>query len=310
MAGDADSFNRWEAGQAAARDAMLAMIAGRAPDPLYIEAVGKVLMGAKDDMAFAANMLTPPLESEIAMAMPVVDPDAIHAARVTLTRTIAAAHGERLAALYESLAAAGPFSPDAASAGRRALRNACLRYLTSADDENAAALADSHYRSAANMTDMIAGLAALSRMVSPRADAAFAHFHDRFAKDPLVLDKWMGLQAGSSRPDTVERVRALMSHPAFDIKNPNRVRALVGAFSGNQLRFHAADGSGYALVGETIRTLDKLNAQVAARMAGAFETWRRFDEKRQALMRRELETMAKTLGISSNLFEVVTKMLG
>jgi len=310
MARDADSFNRWEAGQAAARETMLAMIAGRAPDPFYLAAMGEVLARAKDDMAFAANMLTPPLESELAMAMTVVDPDAIHAVRVTLIRAIAAAHREGFVALHESLANAGTFSPDAASAGRRALRNACLRYLTAADDESAAALADTHYRSATNMTDMIAGLAALSRMTSPRADAAFAHFHDRFAKDALVIDKWMGLQAGSSRPDTAERVRALMNHPAFDIKNPNRVRALVGAFSGNQLRFHAADGSGYALVGETIRTLDKINAQIAARMAGAFETWRRFDERRQALMRRELETMVKTPGISSNLFEVVTKMLG
>jgi aminopeptidase N len=310
MARDADSFNRWEAGQAAARAMMLDLIAGRAskPDPHFVEAAGEVLARAKDDMAFAANMLTPPLESEMAMAMTVVDPDAIHAARVTLIRTIAAAHGEAFVALYEKLASTSAFSPDAASAGRRALRNACLRYLTSADDEKAAALADSHYRSAANMTDMVAGLAALSRMVSPRADAAFAHFYDRFAKDPLVIDKWMGLQAGSPLHDTVERVRALMNHPAFDIKNPNRVRALVGAFSGNQLRFHAADG--YTLVGETIRTLDKLNAQVAARMAGAFETWRRFDPERQALMRRELETMVKTPGISSNLFEVATKMLG
>ncbi len=310
MARDRDFFNRWEAGYAAARDAMLAMIAGRAPEPSYIAAVGEVLERAKDDMAFAAAMLTPPLESEVAMAMAVVDPDAIHAARATLIRALAAAHGERFAALYESLASAAPFSPDAASAGRRALRNACLRYLTAADDENAAALADEHYRLAANMTDMTAGLAALSRMVSSRADAAFAHFHDRFAEDLLVIDKWMGLQAGSPRPDTVERVRTLMKDPAFDIKNPNRVRALVGAFSGNQLRFHTADGSGYAVVGETIRTLDKINAMVAARMAGAFETWRRFDPKRQAMMRRELEAMLATPGISSNLYEVVTKMLG
>jgi aminopeptidase N len=245
----------------------------------------------------------------MAMAMAVVDPDAIHAARVTLIRTVAAAHGEAFAALYQSLANTRAFSPDAASAGRRALRNACLRYLTSADDENAAALGDAHYRSAANMTDMVAGLAALSRTVSPRAHNAFADFYERFAKDPLVIDKWMGLLAGSPRPDTVERVRALMSHPAFDIKNPNRVRALVGAFSGNQLRFHAADGSGYALVGETIQALDRLNAMVAARMAGAFETWRRFDSGRQALVRHELETMVKTPGISSNLFEITTKML-
>jgi aminopeptidase N len=311
MARDADSFNRWEAGQSAASATMLELIAGKAskPDPHYVDAMGEVLARAKDEMAFAANMLTPPLENEMAMAMELVDPDAIHAARMTLIRTIAAAHGERFAALYERLADGSAFSPDAKSAGRRALRNACLRYLTSADDENAAALADAHYRSAANMTDMIAGLAALSRVVSPRADAAFAHFYDRFAKDPLVIDKWMGLQAGSPRPDTVVRVGALMNHSAFDIKNPNRVRALIGAFSGNQLRFHAADGSGYALVGETIRTLDKINAQVAARMTGAFETWRCFDANRQALMRRELETMGKTPGISSNLFEIVTKML-
>jgi aminopeptidase N len=147
-------------------------------------------------------------------------------------------------------------------------------------------------------------------MTSPRADAAFGHFHDRFESDPLVLDKWMGLLAGSPRPDTVARVRQLMHHPHFDVRNPNRVRALIGAFSGNQLRFHAADGSGYRLVGEVVRALDQINAQVAARMAGAFETWRRFDPKRQGLMRGELETIASVPGLSSNLFEVVGKMLG
>jgi aminopeptidase N len=310
MANDPDPFNRWEAGQAAARTAMLEMIAGAAPDPLYIEAMSRVLERANDDHAFAANMLSPPLESEMAMAMGVIDPDGIHKARIALIRAIATAHGEQFAALYESLANASSFSPDAASAGRRALRNACLRYLTAADDEEAAALAEAHYRASSNMTDAIAGLAALTRMASPRADAAFAHFHDRFANDPLVLDKWMGLQAGSPRADTEARVRRLMNDPHFDIRNPNRVRALIGAFSVNQLRFHAADGSGYRLVGETVRALDKLNAQVAARMAGAFETWRRFDDKRQALMRGELEAVLATQDLSSNLFEVAGKMLG
>ena len=312
MAHDANSFNRWEAGQAAARSTMLDIIAGKAsePDPYYVEAMGNVLADADDDMAFAANMLSPPLESELAMAMDVIDPDAIHAARKTLIRAVAAAHGKAFAALYDRAASADAFSPDAASAGRRALRNACLRYLTAADDEDAAKLAAAHYAAATNMTDMIAGLAALSRMASPRCDEAFAHFYERFKADPLVLDKWMGLQAGSPRPDTVSRVRTLMRHPAFDIKNPNRVRALIGAFSGNQLRFHAADGSGYALVGETIRALDKINAQIAARMAGAFETWRRFDAKRQALIRHELEIIAKTPGLSSNLFEVAGKVIG
>jgi aminopeptidase N len=202
---------------------------------------------------------------------------------------------------------AGDFSPDAASAGRRALRNACLRYLTAADDEAAAGLAEAHYRSADNMTDMIAGLAALTRIESPLRDGAFTHFHDRFRNDPLVLDKWMGLQAGSPLPETVTAVRELMKHPAFDIKNPNRVRALIGAFSANHLRFHSAEG--YRLVGEVIRSLDSMNPQVAARMAGAFESWRRYDAPRQELMRAELKAIQQLPGISPNLFEVVGKML-
>jgi len=160
------------------------------------------------------------------------------------------------------------------------------------------------------MTDMMAGLAALSRMDTPLRDAAFSDFHDRFQSDPLVLDKWMSLQAFSPLPRTVQAVRALMNHAAFDIKNPNRVRALVGAFTGNHLRFHAADGSGYALVGETVRRLDSINPQIAARLAGAFENWRRYDARRQGLMRAELEAASRMEGLSSNLFEVATKMLG
>jgi aminopeptidase N len=310
MAFDPDPFNRWEAGQAAARVAMFDMMAGKPADKAHVAAIGEVLKRAGEDMAFAAHMLSLPLESEMAMAMETVDPDAIHGARVGLIRAAAAAHRSGFAALYGSLKETAPYAPDAASCGRRALKNAALRYLTAADDEAAAKLAETHYREAANMTDMIAGLAALSRMTSKRAGAAFAHFYERFKSEPLVLDKWMGLQAGSPRPDTVERVRVLMAHPAFDIKNPNRVRALVGAFAFNQLRFHGSDGSGYALVGETIRRLDPINAMVAARMAGAFETWRRFDLRRQGLMRTELERMIALPGVSSNLYEVVSKMLG
>ena len=290
MARDSDAFNRWEAGQALATDVLKEMAThGTAADPIYVASAGEVLARAEEDVAFAALMLTPPLESELAVAMTPPDPDAIHAARSGLIRAIADAHHARIEALYKTLGSDAPFSPDADSAGRRALRNVLLRYLTAADDEDAAALSDAHYRSATNMTDMISGLAALSRMASPRRDAAFAHFHDRFKDDPLVLDKWMGLQAYSPLPDTVERVRALTKHPAYDVKNPNRVRSLVGAFAGNHLRFHAKDGSGYRLVGETIRTVDSINPQVSSRMAAAFEAWRRYDPKRQALMRGELE---------------------
>jgi len=312
MGRDSDAFNRWEAGQSLATDILKQMAAGStaAPDAVYIDALGEVLARAEEDIAFTAQMLMPPLESELALAMTPPDPDAIHAARTALIRAVATTHGAHIEALYRKLDSKSTFAPDAASAGRRALRNVLLRYLSAADDENAAALADAHYRAATNMTDMIAGLAALTRMESPRRDAAFAHFHDRFATDPLVLDKWMSLQASSPLPSTVNCVRALMKHPAFDMKNPNRVRALVGAFAGNHLRFHAGDGQGYALVGETIRALDGINPQVASRISAAFEAWRRYDDRRQALMRGELETTLKLSGISANLFEVVTKMLG
>jgi len=305
MGKDSDAFNRWEAGQTLAAEIML----DGTSHTDYIAAIGEVLARAEEDPAFAAQMLMPPTESELAAKKTPVDPPRINGARLALVRAIALAHQDRLAWLYEQMRDAGDYSPDARSAGRRALRNACLRYLTAADDEAAAGLADAHYRTATNMTDMIAGLAALTRMESPLRDSAFTHFHDRFRSDPLVLDKWMSLQAGSPLPETVTAVRGLMKHPAFDLKNPNRVRALIGAFGANHLRFHNGDGSGYRLVGEVIRTLDGVNPQVAARMAGAFESWRRYDQDRQAQMRAELVAIRDLPGISPNLFEVAGKML-
>ncbi|MFL5237864.1 MAG: aminopeptidase N [Rhizomicrobium sp.] len=315
MSRDADAFNRWEAGQALATDVLLEM-AGTAnsgiaprPDPIYVDAIGEVLARAEEDQAFAAEMLMPPSESELALKMTPADPVAIHEARTALIRGVAEKHREAFDALYQNLNSSGPFVPDARSAGRRQLRNVCLRYVTAEDTHTSAQIANAHYHSATNMTDMIAGLAALSRIDWPERETAFAHFYDRFAKDPLVLDKWMGLQASSPLPTTVMKVRSLLDDPSFDMKNPNRVRALIGAFSGNHLRFHEADGSGYRLVAETIRALDAINPQVAARMAAAFENWRRYDENRQSQMRAELEATLAQQGLSSNLFEVTTKML-
>ena len=306
MGKDSDAFNRWEAGQILAADIMLE---GPGNNASYVAAIGDVLAEAERDPAFAAQMLMPPTESELAAKQTPVNPDSLHKGRMMLINAIAAAHRTRLAALYEAMRDQGEYSPDAKSAGKRALRNAALRYLTAADDESAAGLAEAHYRSATCMTDMVAGLAALTRMESPLRGAAFNHFHDRFQNDPLVLDKWMGLQAGSPLPGTAAAVKALMGDQHFDIKNPNRVRALIGAFTGNHLRFHGADGAGYRLAGEVIRTLDPLNPQVAARLAGAFETWRRYDLGRQQMMQGELDAILRLPGISPNLFEVTSKIL-
>jgi aminopeptidase N len=317
MANDTDAFNRWEAGAALATDILVEMIGGvqakrPAPvDPVYLDALAGVLARAGEDHAFAALMLVPPQETELALALTPVDPDAIHDAREAFVAAIAAAHRGRFDELYRALQSDAPFSPDAMSAGRRALRNASLRFLTARDDEDAARLAEAHYRAAGNMTDMVAGLANLTRIGGARAGAAFADFHDRFREDALVLDKWMGLQAMSPHPDTIARVRELMRHPAFTLKNPNRVRSLLGAFAtANPVRFHDRSGAGYRLVCETVIELDTINPQAAARLMTPFETWRRYDPARQALMKGELEGIAKRSSLSPNLYEVTTKMLG
>ena len=317
MGRDTDSFNRWEAGQQLATELLLAMIrniqsgGAAGTDPVYLDAIDNVLSRAHEDHAFTALMLMPPSESELALKLAPIDPEAIHAARESLIRATADAHRAELDRLYHDLQSTGPFSADAASAGRRSLRNAVLRFLTAANDEASARLAHDHYVSATNMTEMTAGLAALARTTSTRRDQAFTAFHDRFRSEPLVLDKWMGLQAMSPLPDTIERVRSLMSHPVFTLKNPNRVRALVGAFAvGNPLRFHDRSGAGYRLLREVVQALDSINPQTAARMAAAFETWRRYDVERQRLIRNELETISAQSGLSNNLYEMVSKMLG
>ena len=254
----------------------------------------------------------PPLESELALVMDPVDPEALHAARTNFIRAVAAAHKPRASAIVSSRSRDNDAYTPGSGIRRPARAPQCLLALPhfAPTMRMRQSCADAHYRAASNMSDMMAGLAQLARMDSQMRDAAFANFHDRFRNDALVLDKWLALQATSPLPGAANGVRALMHHPFFDIKNPNRVRALVGAFAGNHLRFHAGDGEGYKLVGEVLRMLDGINAQVAARMAGAFETWRRYDTNRQALMRAELKSLLAMPNRSSNMFEVATKMLG
>ena len=317
MRRDTDTFNRWEAGQQLGTEIALSMIAeiqaGREPHPdsLYLDAVGGALARADEDPAFAAQMLLPPSENELAQAMTIIEPIAIHLARHALIVALAAKHGPAFAALYSKYRLEGAFSPGATAAGHRALRNAALRYITAADDAAAARLAYAHYETATNMTDRMAGLAALARIGGADYEKALGHFYDRFRNDPLVLDKWMGVQAMSPLSDTETRVRALMRHSAFSMKNPNRVRALIGAFAtGNPLRFHDPSGSGYRLLREVVQTLDVINPQTAARMLTPFETWRRYDTARQALIKGELETIAAQKPLSPNLYEIALKILG
>jgi len=317
MAKDSDPFNRWESGQKLATEVLHRMTAearaGKKPsaDPRFVTAFGDLLADMRRDPAFTAMAAVLPSEMELAQGLEDADPDAIHLARETLRRELAATYRGKLHEIYAGLKSNEPYAPDAASAGRRALRNACLRYLTAEDTPATRTLAYEHFRSADNMTDQAAGLACLADMGDAEGKAALEAFHDRWKANPLVIDKWMTIQAQSSNPETLGRVRSLTGHPAFNLTNPNRVRALVGAFvMGNQLRFHAADGSGYAFLADMVLRIDAVNPQVAARLCGAFETWRRFDKSRQALIRKELARIGDTPTLSRNVTEIVEKTLG
>src|SRR5271166_995520 len=307
---DDDPFVRWESGQQYAASVLLEAVANSttANDPALVEIVAAALGLA--DHAFAAEAMMLPTESFLADQMEVVDPDGLHRVREAARMMIGRALRDRLLAARAALEDDAPYTPDGASIGRRSLRNSCLGYLTSADASEGARMAKAQFDARRNMTDVLAALATLTRLDCQERQAALDAFYARWRGDPLVVDKWFSMQAYSMLPDTLAKVRALMAHPDFDLRNPNRVRSLIGAFAGNQVRFHAASGEGYALLADTILSLDPMNPQVAARMTSPLGQWRRFDAGRQAKMRAELERIAAAPGLSENTREMVTRSLG
>jgi aminopeptidase N len=277
----------------------------------YLEAVGRMLSDGAKDPAFAAECLQPPSEGYLAECMEVADPDAIHRARMRLMREAALKFRTRFEGAFRHFTVQGAYSPDAASAGRRALRNAALAYLGLIDDATTRALAFLEFRRAENMTDAMAALACLVNSAGPERERALGMFHEKWKDEALVVDKWFRVQATSCLPGTLERVKALAAHPDFDLRNPNRARALLHAFAlDNPLHFHAADGSGYRWVAEQVVALDRLNPQVASRLARAFDRWRKYDAGRQAHARAALESIRAAEGLSGNVAEVVGRALG
>jgi aminopeptidase N len=309
---DTDPFVRWDSGQQYAAMALLDMVAalqqGDTPtiDPGLVDAAGAAL---EQEPAFAAEALVLPAETTLADMMTVVDADSIHTAR-DLTRTaIGKALSERLRAVYDSLTDHGPYENDGAAIGRRSLRNACLAYLVATGDAAAVRLAKAQFDAGQSMTDVLAALAVLAATDTPERSAALAAFYRAWHDDPLALDKWFSIQALSPLPGTINEVQALLAHPDFDLRNPNRVRALVGAFAGNQVRFHDPSGAGYRLYADTIIELDPANPQIAARMIAPLGQWRRFDAARQALMRGELQRILAQPALSRNTFEMASKSM-
>jgi aminopeptidase N len=314
---DSDAFSRWQAFNTLLTDTLIAavrqMLDGK--DPAFagrlIDLAGSIAADEELEPAYRALALTLPGEADIARDMGKnIDPDSIHAARQALAQAIAAANQERFTSIYGGLADMAAFSPDAASAGRRALRNTLLDYLSLSP--SGAALAASHFHSATNMTDRASALAVLAQRHhgSRESVAALSAFEVAYGSDLLIMDKWFQIQASVPGPQTVDTVRALATHPAFSMSNPNRVRALIGTFaSANQTGFHRADGEGYRFFAQTVLEVEKRNPQVAARLATALRSWRSLEPGRQAKAREALLSIANAEGLSADLRDIVERTL-
>jgi aminopeptidase N len=313
---DTDPFVRWESGQQYATHLLLTTAAAwrpgdvPAPDQGLIEAMASTLRDADADPAFSAEVLALPSEAFLADQMAVADVDAIHAVRDHARTTIGRALRDAFRAAYRRLTDDGPYRIDGAAIGRRALRNACLAYLAAGGDAEGIALAKAQFDAGQNMTDVLAALAILSAIDCPERRAVLDAFHARWHGDDLVLDKWFAIQAMSPLPDTQAAVRALARHADYDLRNPNRVRALVASFaSGNQVRFHDPSGSGYSFLADTIVALDPMNSNVAARLVPPLGQWRRVEPARQTLMRQELQRILDLPGLSKATFEMATRSI-
>ena len=319
LAYDSDPFNRWEAGQRLAMRRLLSLVdAGIAADFGYVptaqdrliaEALRKLLRDDSLDPAFRDLVLTLPSEVVLAEQVDVIDPQAIHRARRALRRYLARELRDDLRAVYHAQAISGAYRPDPDHAGRRALRNTALGYLSELGDDGALRLMQDQLARATNMTDRIAALAAMVNNDAPGKAAALQQFHDDFEDEALVIDKWFSLQAAAPTM-TVAQVRDLMQHPAFTLKNPNRARSLLFAFcNSNPAQFHAPGGSGHAFWAEQVIALDAINPQVAARLARALDRWRKYTPALQASMQAALEQVAATKTLSNDVAEVIGKAL-
>ena len=315
---DSDTFNRWQAVQTLATSLLIGNVeAHRRGAPLgaadtQIAALATILDDHRLEPAYVAQAMTLPTEGDIAREIGAdVDPDAIFAARRALRAAVGKALAGALQATYHRMAETGPYSPDAASAGRRALKNVALDLLAAGDPATGVARAAAQYRDADNMTDRMAALAVLSLHAVPERQVALDDFYRRYESDPLIIDKWFALQAVIPEPETLDRVRALTTHSAFSLANPNRVRALVGNFAqANQTQFNRADGAGHAFHADTVIALDAVNPQVAARLMTAFRSWRALEPVRRGYAETALKRVAATPTLSRDVSDIVMRSLG
>lgn len=306
---DDDPFGRYEAMQQLMLDTLVEAVGtGRSGNNALVEAVRKTLTNNALDPAFIAEAVLLPSEAFIGDQMLVVDPDAIKITRDALRKAL----GQELDGLWRgafAAHAARPFEYSPSAKGSRRLRNVALGYISASGAPDAATMAFRQFESADNMTDRLAALGVLANSDADERVAALDIFYNRYRDNPLVIDKWFTTQALSVRKDTISAVRELRQHPDFTLHNPNRVRALAGAFSSNQQQFHLPDGSGYRFLADILLELDPINPQTAAKLIPPLGRWRRFDGKRQTLMKAELERIVAYPGLSKDMFEQASKSL-
>ncbi|KAJ1694393.1 hypothetical protein LUZ63_011091 [Rhynchospora breviuscula] len=315
LAHDSDEFNRWEAGQLLSRKLMLSLVSDfQQQKPLalnhsFVDGIRSILSNTTLDKEFISKAITLPGEGEIMDMMPVADPDAVHAVRIFIRKELALQLKQELLASVTNNRSPGPYVFDHENMARRALKNTALVYLATLNEPDVTQLVLSEYKSASNMTEQFAAMAALAQNPGQVCDEVLADFYNKWQHDYLVVNKWFALQAMSDAPGNVENVRKLLNHPAFDMRNPNKVYSLIGGFCGSPVNFHAKDGSGYKFLGEVVVQLDKINPQVASRMVSAFSRWKRYDEDRQALAKAQLEMIVSANGLSENVYEIASKSL-
>ncbi len=319
MAHDSDAFSRWEAGQSLATEIMLELVEKHNSgnemllDARFVKAIRLTLEESNSGLAksFAALAVTLPTPSFLAQQMNVIDVDGIYQAHRFVRTELASQLGNLLWLIYNDNMSGEPFEFSAQAVGQRQLKNTALSYLVSSGSDTALRACLKQLHAADNMTDELAALSMLTHLEVPERADAFEHFYEKWRNDALVLDKWFAVQATSERSDTTDQVMNLQKHPAYSIRNPNKVRALVGAFtSGNPVRFHTIDGAGYRILTDTVLSLDTLNPQVAARLMGGFNQWRRYDIGRQSLMSDEINRVLAKPGLSRDVYEIASKALG
>jgi len=278
-----------------------------------IQALGAVLRDEKLDAAFRAMVLALPSEGELGLALRAagkpIDVDALYKTRKQMVIRIGAELHEDFEKIHANLAKSDTGATDGVSMGKRSLKNLCLAYLAAGEDETVLKKLLNQATDARGMTDRIAALGILGDTHSPLREKALKLFEQKWKKNANIMDKWLAVQASAKRTDVLPQVMRLLKHPAFDIKNPNRISALIGAFAANNLCFHAADGSGYAFIAGMILKIDPINPHSAAALAKSFARWRDYDAKRQGLMRKQLTYLAAHKKLSANSSEIVTKSL-